>query len=163
MRIASSVTAHAVSEAWSFAIPVVRSSTRSAAWWVSRRAVVMAVAMSASFSWIAWCWQIGFAAAARRRGGGGGAPQAARGRRGGAAGGHARKQALALLGRSGVGDQVSHGEVPAQDSNERGPAARQLLQDHGAGGKIEPQAAVLGRDEGAQDAELRQLLDDLSR
>src|SRR3972149_139813 len=145
MRIASSVTAHAVSEAWSFAIPVGRSSTSPAAWWVRSRAVVTAVATSASFSWIAWCWQIGFPKGEPRRGERRAASNAAPARPPAGGGGAPR------------------GGGPPQVPGERAPAARQFLQDHGAGGEIEPQAAVLGRDEGAQAAELRQLLDDLPR
>ena len=63
--MASSATSWQVSEAKSFAIPAARSvrsprSFMAAAWRVRRRAASILVAMSASFSWMAWCSQIGF-------------------------------------------------------------------------------------------------------
>jgi len=55
----SSVTVEAVSAEWSQAMPAGTVVPSPAARWVKSLDTAMAVAMSASLSWIAWCWQIG--------------------------------------------------------------------------------------------------------
>ncbi len=79
-----------------------------------------------------------------------------------AAGQAGQKRSLLLFGAKAM-DDVADDRMRAQRPDDAHPAARQLFDDHGKRGVVEPQSAVLGRDVGAKQAELLEPLDDLAR
>ena len=55
-------------------------------------------------------------------------------------------------------DRVGGGEVTRDEGAEHGPAARQLLHDHGGGGEVETEPAVVRGHQGAEHPELGETL-----
>jgi hypothetical protein len=70
----------------------------------------------------------------------------------------AGQQALALGGARVARDRVGGGQVARDEGAQHGPAARQLLDDHGRGGEVEAEPAVARGHQGAEHAELGETL-----